>query len=215
MKKIAVLLLSNDAVLREQWSGLDQAVYEVAEAASLQQAQQWVAQQSELALVMVDASMVDTTDANWQQLFTHPAVRVLVGSMSPSDPEGQQMIVAGAKAYFHAYSPISTLQTILQQVSNGYIWVGQNLLSRLLSQVSGQLESAAEAAGRVSTTWQDGLTPREVDVAQRAALGHSNALIAQDLDISERTVRAHMSAVFEKLNVADRLMLALKVHGVG
>ena len=35
------------------------------------------------------------------------------------------------------------------------------------------------------------------------------------MSISERTVRAHLSAVFEKLQVQDRLMLTLKVHGIG
>lgn len=218
MKKIAVLLLSKDAVLRLQWLNLEKALYNIEQADTVQQAQQWAAHcadAGEVGLILVDAALVDLTQEAWQQLFIHPAVRVVVGSLSPSDPEGQQMIVAGAKAYFHAYSPMATLQTILQQVNNGYIWVGQNLLSRLLSQVSGQLDSAAEAAGRVSTAWQEGLTTREVEVAQRAALGHSNALIAQDLAISERTVRAHMSAIFDKLAVADRLMLALKVHGVG
>lgn len=211
MQNIFVLLLSADAVLREQWLGIDNAAYKFEQAQTLSQAQQWLAAHSG-GLVMVDAALVDLADAQWQQLFANPAATVLVGSLNPSDPEGQKMIVAGAKAYFHAYSPVTVLDTMLQQVHGGNIWVGQSLLSRLLSQVSAKL---AEAAPTPATAWQQGLTPREIEVAQRAALGHSNALIAEDLTISERTVRAHLSAVFEKLGVADRLMLALKVHGVG
>ena len=87
------------------------------------------------------------------------------------------------------------------------MWLGQSLLSRLLSQVSSHLPQRSNA-------WQAELTPREIDVAQRAALGHSNALIAEDLGISERTVRAHLGAIFNKLNISDRLMLVLKVHGL-
>ena len=211
MQNIFVLLLSADAVLREQWLRVDGAAYRFEQAQSLLQAQQWLASHSG-GLVMVDAALVDLTDAQWQQFFANPAVMVLVGSLSPSDPEGQKMIVAGAKAYFHAYSPATVLDTMLQQVHGGNIWVGQSLLSRLLSQVSAKL---SEATPEPATAWQQGLTPREIEVAQRAALGHSNALIAEDLSISERTVRAHLSAVFEKLQVADRLMLALKVHGIG
>lgn len=211
MQNIFVLLLSADAVLREQWRGIDNAAYKFEQAQTLSQAQQWLAAYSG-GLIMVDAALVDLADAQWQQLFANPAATVLVGSLNPSDPEGQKMIVAGAKGYFHAYSPVTVLDTMLQQVHAGNIWVGQRLLSRLLSQVSAKLSAAAPTP---ATAWQQGLTPREIEVAQRAALGHTNALIAEDLGITERTVRAHLSAVFEKLGVVDRLMLALKVHGVG
>jgi DNA-binding NarL/FixJ family response regulator len=34
------------------------------------------------------------------------------------------------------------------------------------------------------------------------------------LGITERTVKAHLTSIFEKLDVADRLQLALRVHGV-
>nr|WP_269901006.1 response regulator transcription factor [Paenalcaligenes faecalis] len=211
MQNIFVLLLSADAVLREQWRGIDNAAYKFEQAQTLSQAQQWLAAYSG-GLIMVDAALVDLADAQWQQLFANPAATVLVGSLNPSDPEGQKMIVAGAKGYFHAYSPVTVLDTMLQQVHAGNIWVGQRLLSRLLSQVSAKLSAAAPTP---ATAWQQGLTPREIEVAQRAALGHTNALIAEDLGITERTVRAHLGAVFEKLGVVDRLMLALKVHGVG
>ena len=43
---------------------------------------------------------------------------------------------------------------------------------------------------------------------------YSNLAIADALGITERTVKAHLKAVFEKLQVADRLQLALRVHGV-
>ena len=94
----------------------------------------------------------------------------------------------------------------LDHVASGQVWVGESLLSRLLSDVTRRLEPKAG--------WESTLTSREVEVAQRASLGHSNQLIANDLGITERTVRAHLQAVFEKLNVTDRLMLALKVHGI-
>ncbi|NOR39726.1 MAG: hypothetical protein GQ537_00785 [Gammaproteobacteria bacterium] len=53
------------------------------------------------------------------------------------------------------------------------------------------------------------LTPRELEVAQMVHLGGNNKLIARELDISERTVKAHLSAIFRKLDVENRLHLAL------
>ncbi len=45
-------------------------------------------------------------------------------------------------------------------------------------------------------------------------MGESNDAIARQLGITPRTVKAHLSAAFEQLGVADRLQLALRVHGV-
>ena len=42
----------------------------------------------------------------------------------------------------------------------------------------------------------------------------SNSEISIILGITERTVRAHVSSVFDKLKITDRLMLALKFHGI-
>lgn len=85
--------------------------------------------------------------------------------------------------------------------------MGPALVSRLLRMIDQR--SPGE------TLWQNNaLSEREHTVALRAANGASNERIADALGITERTVRAHMSAVFSKLNVADRLQLALLVHGI-
>lgn len=203
MHKESVLLLSHDLAVREQWLRVGADPWRFDSVNTIEQALQWVDQYK--GMVLVDAAMVDLDNPTWHLLFSRTIV--LVGSTAPNDIEGQKMIVAGAKGYFHTYSSISIMHSMLRHVLSGHIWIGQSLLSRLLSQVSAVLQSE-------SNTWQDGLTPREIEIAQRVALGHSNQLIADDLQISERTVRAHLSAVFEKLQVSDRLMLSLMVHGV-
>jgi DNA-binding CsgD family transcriptional regulator/tetratricopeptide (TPR) repeat protein len=51
------------------------------------------------------------------------------------------------------------------------------------------------------------LSPREREVGQLVALGHSNDEVAQILHISPRTVEKHVSAALDKLNVRSRLQL--------
>lgn len=155
-------------------------------------------------LIVVDIARIQWGNLQWKQVCAQQCV--LVASFKLTDQEGQQAFLLGAKAYAQAYSSVEQWRLIIEQVASGQVWLGQSLLSRLLSQASRQLPS--------STAWQQDLTPREIDVAQRAALGHSNALIAEDLGISERTVRAHLGAVFSKLGISDRLMLVLQVHGL-
>jgi DNA-binding CsgD family transcriptional regulator len=49
-----------------------------------------------------------------------------------------------------------------------------------------------------------GLTPRELEVLRRVAVGETNKAIAAGLFVSERTVDRHMSNIFAKLGVSSR-----------
>ena len=50
----------------------------------------------------------------------------------------------------------------------------------------------------------DGLTPRETDVLQLIAQGHSNTEIAQRLYLSSATVKTHINHIFQKTGARDR-----------
>lgn len=117
---------------------------------------------------------------------------------------------AGCVGYCHSFSDARILQQIRQVVADGQVWIGRELMQRLLSNV----RLVTSRQNKPDTTWSEGLTSREVEVAVLAANGSSNQVIAIECNISERTVKAHLSAVFTKLNISDRLQLALRVHGV-
>jgi DNA-binding NarL/FixJ family response regulator len=53
------------------------------------------------------------------------------------------------------------------------------------------------------------LTKRERQIVARVARGRTNREIARELNISEQTVKNHLSGVFEKMQVRNRLELAL------
>ncbi len=205
MRAVPVLLLTHDDALWQHWRSLDAESWLPARGKSLSDMDRWARQGR--SLVVLDAGLPRLPaweDATWAARFS--GLKVAVASMRPSDEEGKQALAAGASGYFHAYSPAQVIGTILQTICDGNVWLGPTLLARLLRQIDGGLPRGGN--------WDDGLTAREKEVAQRAAIGHSNQAIADALSISERTVRAHLSAVFEKLGVNDRLFLALKVHGI-
>ena len=91
-------------------------------------------------------------------------------------------------------------------VASGELWVGRVLMKRLLNAVNTRFPTAP--------AWSAALTEREAQVARSAAEGASNAEIGERLGITERTVKAHLTAIFDKLQVGDRVQLALKVHGL-
>ena len=60
------------------------------------------------------------------------------------------------------------------------------------------------------------LTPREIEVLGRVAVGMSNAQVAKELFISPRTAETHLTSIYHKLGVSSRAAatrLALE-HGL-
>lgn len=165
------------------------------------------------ALLWLDLYLPHTpawTDGRWNDLLKQSGVKVIAASSNPTDDEGICALDAGCVAYCHAYSDHNTLLQVAQTVQTGHVWIGINLMQRL---IKGAGKFAAPVA-LSSPEWEQALTQREREVAVFAANGASNQRIAQDCKISERTVKAHLSSIFEKLNVTDRLQLALRVHGI-
>lgn len=54
------------------------------------------------------------------------------------------------------------------------------------------------------------LTEREMNVIQCLAQGYTNHEIAKTLHISVHTVKAHLEAIYEKLNVTNRVQAAMR-----
>jgi DNA-binding NarL/FixJ family response regulator len=94
----------------------------------------------------------------------------------------------------------------------GDIWIRRALVPKVI----GVLTSARRpqlAPNTVDTELKlkklASLSAREVEVADMIRQGESNKRIALAMNISERTVKAHLSSIFRKLNVDDRLRLAI------
>ena len=100
------------------------------------------------------------------------------------------------------------LQQVATVISNQGLWVGPNLLSRMI-----RASLAAEVKAPVNADQLKELSAREHQVARSVARGANNKEIAREMDITERTVKAHLSAIFLKLRVRDRLHLALWMRG--
>lgn len=202
-----VLILTRNATLWQQWRKIDGARWMVARSQSLQDLERRRTQGQ--PMVVLDAALPDLpawSDPIWN---THlRGLNVLVLSIHPSQEVARQVLARGARGYAHAYMPASALNDILQGIKNGHIWLGRLLQQRLLRDVHEYLANDSDG------TWSIALTPREQDVAHRTAIGEGVADIALHLGSDTATVRQHLNDIFEKLQVGDRLSLALKVQGV-
>jgi DNA-binding NarL/FixJ family response regulator len=121
---------------------------------------------------------------------------------------------AGVRGYTHAYGVPALLQEVALVVEHGGLWVGPDLLQRLVGSTQAALAprtaTAPNPTAAITNAWSL-LSAREAQVAHAVAAGRSNKEVASLLFISERTVKAHLGAVFEKLGVRDRLQLVLRL----
>ncbi len=142
-------------------------------------------------------------DPDWQPVLQRH--RVLWADPAPNDDNGIAALQAGCAGYCHLYCHPDMLRQILTVVGTGELWVGRDLMLRLLTAVQRQLPTANADALAL-------LTEREQEVAARVAQGLSNKEIADQLAITVRTVKAHLTAIFSKLEVRDRLQLLTRLR---
>ena len=138
----------------------------------------------------------------------YPDVKFVVLSHIPIANEAMMSLSSGAKAYVNVHAGPETFKQIASVVMEGGVWLGEDLMQFLILAL-GQNRSNQDRAK--AALWKEKLSLREIEVVEHVARGASNKVVARELDISDRTVKAHLTAIFEKLNVPDRLKLVLLV----
>jgi two-component system nitrate/nitrite response regulator NarL len=133
---------------------------------------------------------------------------------SPPLPDAEQVALfkLGVQGFCQRNITSELLQKAVDAVVNGELWMQRSLITRIIDDLT--RDGSASATGEfVSGAAAMGcLTPRELEVARMVHKGGNNKIIARKLDISERTVKAHLSSIFRKLNIENRLHLALFFH---
>ena len=135
-----------------------------------------------------------------------PELPVVALDLAPAREVATAVFEAGARGYCHALATAPMLNQVAVVVSYGGMWVGPEILSRLVA-----VTQCGLSAGDL-TVHLDQLSPREREVAEEVARGGTNKEVARQLGITERTVKAHLAAAFGKLGVRDRLQLALALQ---
>lgn len=138
------------------------------------------------------------------ELSSQPFPLIVLSSL-PNDEEALWAVGKGAKGYAHSLSSPEQLNQIELVVINQGFWVPPTVLQRLVK-LSPQAAATTKPQNSLALNC---LSPRESMVAEVLVTGASNAEIASALAITPRTVKAHISSMFSKLNVHDRVHLAL------
>jgi len=201
MEKIRVLLADDHAVLREGIRALLNEQPDMVVAGEAENGRWAVHLAHELRpdVVLMDIAMplLNGLEATRQIKRDHPEINVLVLTMHDNEEYVRQVLGAGASGYVLKRAAASELVSAIRAVSHG-----EAVLSPAITRVL--IEDLLRQDGTQHAPASDGLTPREREVLQLIAEGHTSKKIAEVLGLSVKTVQAHRTSLMQKLNVHDR-----------
>jgi len=140
-----------------------------------------------------------------------PAVVVL--TTFDADELVLRALQAGAAGFLLKDTPPAEIVRAIELVHAGESMLSPAITRRLIALVAGDGDAGArrdDARARLAA-----LTEREREVALAVGRGASNADIAAELHMSVATVKAHVSRLLSKLEVDNRVQIALLVQEAG
>jgi len=131
-----------------------------------------------------------------------PDTRIVMLTASDDDEDVFEAVKSGASGYVLKNIRSEEFLDLLYGVE-----IGQPAISPL---VAGKIieEFARQAKGNSSSTSQDDLTEREIEVLKLVADGAKNREISQNLSITENTVKYHLRNIMTKLHLKNRAQMA-------
>lgn len=209
MRRVAIF--SDNPTLLKLWSHALIShfdIFTVSNTADLQDA----------SIVVIDSQKVDN-DADLTATFSSTAARFLVAGKGWSESRQINALVHGAAGYCGESEPPKLLLQAVTSVLKGDIWIQRHLVPRVIGTLMKMKPESAKIIDNTqyieSSALLATLSSREKEVANMISDGENNKVIGNTLDISERTVKAHLTSIFKKLDVPDRLHLALYIKKYG
>jgi DNA-binding NarL/FixJ family response regulator len=140
------------------------------------------------------------------------APEVIVLTTFEADDFVVRALRAGAGGFLLKDTPPAEIVRAVRAVAAGEPMLSPTITRRLIGHVTGSGGGDRQGAAREQL---DRLTEREREVAVAIALGRSNAEIGRELYMSVATVKAHVSHILEKLELNNRVQVALLAHDAG
>lgn len=209
MKAIRVLIVDDHEIVREGLQTLlsEETDFKVVGLAGNSDSALAMVKQHTPDVVLMDIAMPGRDGIETTKLIVSasPSARVLILTSYSDDMRVRDAIQAGATGYLLKDVLKPDLLNAIRSAAAGKPTLHPDAQQYLMRQLSG-----ADAPPHSR------LTAREFNILQLIAGGNSNKEIALALNLTEGTVKGYVSAVFNKLGVADRTQAALYAveHGL-
>jgi two-component system response regulator NreC len=126
-----------------------------------------------------------------------PETEVVVLSVHDSEPYVVQALRAGAAGYVLKRNAATELAAAIRAAHDGQAYLHPSIARRVIDDYLSRIHSSEDAVAEP----HERLTPREREVLQLAAEGHTTRAIAGLLCLSTKTVEHHRASVMTKLGL--------------
>lgn len=147
-------------------------------------------------IVVMDAAMplLNGVEATRQIHAESPGVRIIALSMHSDRRFVRGMLAAGASGYLLKDSAVEELVLAVRTVARGQVYLSPGIGGALVQDYQELL--AADASEK-----RDPLSPREREVLQLLAEGHTTKQVAALLHVSVKTVETHRKNIMDRLGL--------------
>jgi DNA-binding NarL/FixJ family response regulator len=165
-------------------------------------------------VILMDIRMPGTDGLTaTETLRRHPgAPEVIILTTFDADEHVLRALRAGAAGFVLKDTPPAEIVESVRRVVNGQPVLSPAVTKRLITRVaaSGQDQRKSKATDRLAS-----LNDREREIAVAVGEGKSNAEISAALYLSVPTVKTHVSRILTKLDLNNRVQIALLAHDAG
>ena len=199
MTPIRVILAEDHALVRASMKNLlevFEGVEVVAEARDGREAVELV-EKHQPSVVLMDISMpgLNGLEATRRIVKDHPRVRVIVLSAHADEENVLQALRAGASGYVLKASEPVELELAIASVARGERFLSPGISKQVI-------EILLNGSPDLTNSLEQ-LSPRQREILQLVAEGHSSKEIARLLNTSVKTVESHRSSLMERLDIHD------------
>ena len=214
--RIRVLVVDDDPLVRSALRlvlGADPAVELVGEAGDGVEARALVAAlRPDVVLMDVRMPREDGITATGHLLSRPDPPAVVVLTTFDADETVLAAIRAGASGFLLKDTPPEGILAAVHRVHAGEPMLSPSVTRTVLAAVAAGGEDARTRSAR---NLVEGLSARERQVALAIGEGRTNAEIAAELFVSVATVKSYVTALLAKLDAANRVQIAIRVHDAG
>ena len=144
--------------------------------------------------------------AEWMASISGMGVVVGIAADNPKVEDLLAYTELGAYGFFNSYMAKQHYDQLFRLLSSGQSWFPPDLMAETFKLARSVIQPS------VISDPLEGLTKREKEVALAVADGQSNKLVASNCNITERTVKTHLTQIFKKLQLKDRVALAIYLN---
>ena len=137
---------------------------------------------------------------------------VIVLTTFDADDHVVGALAAGADGFLLKNTPPAQILAAIRAVAEGDPMLSPSVTRTLIERIR---DEPGDDRGEAARLRLGVLTEREQEVALAVGRGLTNAEIARTLHLSVPTVKAHVSRLFDKLQVTNRVQIAICVHDAG